>query len=135
MEPQDAAPRCVAEPHNRLRAESMEPHCEEDELTLIDRALEAPAGRTCLAEARQRLIDDMRRNRFSGARAARVYTSSIDSAVWAYLERSSLRRIIYRNHLISHERSEKGSHLADTFVRETGAIERTGFSFLPVFRK
>jgi hypothetical protein len=109
--------------------------CEEDEPTLIDRALQGPAGLTCLAEARQRLIGDMRRNRFSSAKAARVYTSSIDSAVWAYLEQSSLRRIIYREHLIGRERSEKGSRLADTFVRETGATEGTGFSRLPLFRK
>jgi hypothetical protein len=100
----------------------MNPHRKEP--TLIDRALAAPAGQRCLAKARERLLGDLRRNRFSSARAVRLYTSSIDEAVWAYVSDSSLRRIIYRDHLVSVERSQKGSYFAALFVRETGALDR-----------
>jgi hypothetical protein len=88
-------------------------HREEHEPTLIDRALGGSGGQACLAKARERLFNDVERNRFSSPRATRVYMSSIDSAVWAYLGDSSLRRIIYRDHLISLERVQKGSHFAD----------------------
>src|SRR5262245_6667215 len=94
------------------------------EPTLIDRALGEPAGQSCLARARERLLDDLRRDRFSSARAARTYTSSIDRAVWVYVARSPLGRIIYRDHLMRDERSQRGNQLADAFVRETGAIEQ-----------
>jgi hypothetical protein len=97
---------------------------EEDASTLIDRALDGSIGQICLAKARERLFNDLRQNRFSSVRAAEIYTSSIDFAVWAYLGGSPLRRIVYRNHLLSFERSEKGSHLADAFVLETGAIDQ-----------
>jgi hypothetical protein len=94
------------------------------EPTLIDRAVGVPAGQACLAKARERLFDDLRRNRFSCARAVRVFNFSIDEAVWAYVSDSPLRRIIYRDHLVGAERSQKGSHFADVFVQETGATDQ-----------
>src|SRR5262245_38157654 len=93
------------------------------EPTLIERALGEPAGQTCLVRARDRLLDDLRRNRFSSARAARIYASSIDDAVWAYVGRFPLGRIIYHDHLMRDERSQRGNQLAAAFVRETGAVE------------
>jgi len=97
---------------------------EGESLTLIDRALSGAAGQACLANARERLINDLQHNRFSCARAIEIYTSSIDRAVWAFLGQSPLRRIVYRNHLLTVERSEKGSHLAEAFVEETGAVDQ-----------
>src|SRR5262245_15863324 len=98
---------------------------EEDEsLTLIDRALSSAVGEACLAKGRERLNNDLQHNRFSCARAAEIYTSSIDCAVWAFLGHSPLRRIVYRNHLLNEERSEKGSRFADAFVQETGAVDQ-----------
>jgi hypothetical protein len=76
----------------------------EPEPTLVERALSAPMGRACLTRVLESLIKDLRRNRFSSAKAVRAYTSGIDKAVWDYLQGSSLRRIIYRNHLIGLER-------------------------------
>jgi 4-hydroxyphenylpyruvate dioxygenase-like putative hemolysin len=96
---------------------------EEHTPTLVDRALGASAGKTCLAKARERLLNDIRRDRFSSERAAGVYTSSIDDAVWAYVEASPLGRIIYRNHLTSLERLQRAQHFADAFAREVGADE------------
>jgi hypothetical protein len=99
-------------------------HYDDDSLTLIDRALSGAVGEAFLAKARERLNNDLQHNRFSCARAVEVYTSSIDRAVWAFLGQSPLRRIVYRNHLLSEERSEKGSRFADAFVQETGAVDQ-----------
>lgn len=102
----------------------MRPYPEEDAPTLIDRALGESFGQTCLANARERVLNDLQRNRFRSVRAVEIYVSSIDDAVWVYLGESPLRRIVYRNHLRSLERSEKGSQLADAFAQESGAIDR-----------
>lgn len=102
----------------------MTPNHADDAPTLIDRALGGPTGQACIAKARARLLDDVRQNRFNSARAAEVYASGIDAAVWAYLGASPLRRIIYRNHLLNQERTEMASQLARAFVRETGAVNR-----------
>ena len=102
----------------------MGPYHEDDSLTLIERALGGAVGQAFLAKARERLNSDLQHNRFSCARAVEVYTSSIDQAVWTFLGQSPLRRIVYRNHLLSVERSEKGSHLAEAFVEETGAVDQ-----------
>ena len=91
--------------------------------SLIDRALDAATGQACLGKARQRLLDDLRRDRFAAARAQHVFAAGIDAAVWDYVGQSPLRSIIYRNHLTGVERAEKSRQLAATFATETGAKE------------
>jgi hypothetical protein len=94
-------------------------------ITLINCALDEPVGMAHLAEATRCLSDDLRRNRYSPARAVQLYTSSIDNAVWAYLESSPLKRIIYRNHLMSLNRLQEAEHLTDLFTRLMGVTDRS----------
>jgi hypothetical protein len=98
----------------------------QDELapSLVERALSAPMGRACLARVQDSLVNDLERNRFTCARAVKAFTRSLDEAVWTYLQNSSLRPIVYRNYLSDFARSQKGKHLADAFVQETGASDQ-----------
>ena len=93
-------------------------------VTLINRALDEPVGMARLAEATRSLSDDLRRNWFRRARAVRLYTTSIDNAVWEYLENSPLKHIIYRNHLMSLTRLQEAEDLTDLFTRMMGVTDQ-----------
>jgi CRP-like cAMP-binding protein len=92
--------------------------------TLIDRALASPAGVQCLEQVETRLLDALKRRRFNTQSAIDLFSTAADRAVWTHLRRSPLRRIIYRNYLVSADGSNQGAQMARAFVSRTHATDQ-----------
>ena len=71
--------------------------------SLVVRALYSTEGAQCLADTYSRLRRMIERRRFNLERASAMYMFSVDAAVWKHLRGHPLRRIMYRNYLISDD--------------------------------
>jgi hypothetical protein len=96
----------------------------ESTFSLVDRALASPAGAQCLEMVERRLQETLEQGRFNAQSAVDLYTFGIDDAVWADLEGNDLRRIIYRNYVLSREGSTRAAQLAQAFLARTRAIDQ-----------
>jgi hypothetical protein len=97
---------------------------DQNEPSLIDRALAADVGRLGLERVFEQLFKELKQNRLSHTKAVEAYLAAIDAAVWVCLQDSPLRRIVYRNFLIDGERQRRGQLFADAFMRATGANDQ-----------
>jgi hypothetical protein len=106
----------------------------ESTFRLVDRALASPTGARCLEKVERRLQETLEQGRFNAQCAVDLYTFGIDDAVWADLEGNALRRIIYRNYVLSREGSTRAAQLAQAFVARTRAVDqRPARRWLPRF--
>src|SRR5262245_10565619 len=83
--------------------------------TLPERALTSSHGVSSLSAVEGRREAMVQRRRYDEERAQSLFLAAIDEAVWAYLETAPLRRIMYRNHLVSPERARAAQRLAHAF--------------------
>ena len=93
-------------------------------LSLVDRALASPVGAQCLEKVERRLLETLEQGRFNTQNAVDLYTFGIDDAVWANLEDNTLRRIIYRNYVLSREGSTRAAQLAQAFAARMHAVDQ-----------
>ena len=96
----------------------------ESTLNLVDRVLASAAGAQCLEKVERRLLEALEQGTFNMQSAVDFYTFGIDDAVWANLEDNALRRIIYRNYVLSREGSTRAAQLAQAFAARTGAVDQ-----------
>jgi len=88
------------------------------ETTLIDRALRDVRSADCLKGAEQRLQKTALRSRLDGAKVTSIFAAAINIAVWSHLKGHPLRRIMYRNYVLSGDGTRLGSLLADAYLAQ-----------------
>ena len=92
--------------------------------SLVVRALYSTEGAQCLADTYTRLRRMIERRRFNLERASAMYMFSVDAAVWKHLRGHPLRRIMYRNYLISDDGPRHGRELARGFALRTSTTDQ-----------
>jgi hypothetical protein len=93
--------------------------------SLVEAALHSAEGVQGIAATADRLHRMVERRRYNFARASTLYTFCVDAAVWKHLRGHPLRRVIYRNYLVSDDGPRRGEELARGFATQTGITDQS----------